>query len=655
MKIYQAYHRVSFIWPDGVKLEVVDSKAKGTGELEYITAFEGTAVYGERSVVSTSETVPPLSVWLDPEAVFFPFCLRENTAYEIDVFIPSSKEYCKQQALRSSNSVWPFVESRLEGHINITQPRLWGDVKEETRESTLIVSFVNMAEHVGVVNLSLLNEEHAVYFEVLSSKINYAEEFKALLDDLAQEHLHLVYQVDSPSSIHLRGNIEGDSDLTTILFHLRNVMAEKNLPEAMETIFNAPLSELVYEHDVISSSLVEDIDPIYLISEISELEVSRGGPLSRLMRGHSPINVPVQIENETRDTPENRYIKAFLLNLQELVFNLEQRLIQSDKKMALLQVRNWNQLIFDWLSSSLWNEVGSMEAFPSNSQRLQKSSGYRDVLIFDMQLTEGLSLPWSSIEQLSNNNILGDVRPVFELYEYWCFFVIRKILISLFGEEKNDASLLERNYAGLEVRLSRGVTSQLQFEYNDGASSATIILFYNRNFESGKSEEWGTWSGSYSTLFHPDISIAVVLPRQTHWLHFDAKYKLDVKSWRKAIENIQQEQIAVERRLEEMGKYKRADLYKMHCYRDAILGTRGAYLLYPGRRVDPANDDIFVRVGQGMEYASKIPSVGAFALCPGIESPEKQINNIEKFIGDTIFALINANVYQEEYGLNDLV
>lgn len=656
MQIHQAYHRISFIWPDGVKLEILDAKSEGSGLTEYIMTFEGAAVYGEKATSSTTEIVPALSIWNDPEAVFFPFCLRENTVYEVDVFIPGSREDCKQQATESSQrNVWPFIDQRLDGYINITQPRLWIDIEDNSQKYTLIVSFINLVEHVGVVNLSLLNEDHTVFFEVISSKINYAQEFKTLLDDLTKEHLSLVYQIDSPSGIHLRGHVDGDSDLSTILFHLRYVMAEKNLPEAIETILNNPLSKLIYEHEVIDSFDAAAVDPVYIASEISELEVRRGGPLERLMKGYTPVSFPVQIENETKDTPENRYVKAFLQNLQELLLSLEQKLVEGNKKIALVQVRVWNEMVFDWLSSSIWNEVGAMTGFPSNSQRLQKSSGYRDVLIFDMQLAEGLSLPWNNIEQLSKNNILGDVRPVFELYEYWCFFVIRRILTNLFGPEKDGISLFERNSSGLGVRLSRGLTSQLEFEYNDGIKTATIYLFYNRNFEPGEDDEWGVWAGSYSSLFHPDISVAVVLPRQSHWLHFDAKYKLDIKSWKKAFENIRQEQILAERRAEEMGKYKRADLYKMHCYRDAILGTRGAYLLYPGRKVEFTNDDIYVRMGHGLQTAGRIPSVGAFALCPGIDDHNKQLSNIEGFISNTILSLINADKYQEEYGLNDLV
>ena len=68
----------------------------------------------------------------------------------------------------------------------------------------------------------------------------------------------------------------------------------------------------------------------------------------------------------------------------------------------------------------------------------------------------------------------------------------------------------------------------------------------------------------------------------TH-IHFDAKYRVerlflsdgdmegDSDEWMSRIEEE-----------EERGMYRRADLLKMHAYKDAIRRTGGAYVLYPG-------------------------------------------------------------------------
>ena len=84
-------------------------------------------------------------------------------------------------------------------------------------------------------------------------------------------------------------------------------------------------------------------------------------------------------------------------------------------------------------------------------------------------------------------------------------------------------------------------------------------------------------------------------------IHFDAKYK---------IENLynlfQMKLILMTKKTDQRkGKYQRADLLKMHSYRDAIRRTGGAYILYPG-------DVTFNKFG----FHEIIPGLGAFPLRP---------------------------------------
>lgn len=60
-------------------------------------------------------------------------------------------------------------------------------------------------------------------------------------------------------------------------------------------------------------------------------------------------------------------------------------------------------------------------------------------------------------------------------------------------------------------------------------------------------------------------------------MNFDAKYRLERFQW---------EDAAQEGGAEASGQqaYRQDDLNKIHCYRDAILGTRGTYVLYAASR-----------------------------------------------------------------------
>lgn len=67
---------------------------------------------------------------------------------------------------------------------------------------------------------------------------------------------------------------------------------------------------------------------------------------------------------------------------------------------------------------------------------------------------------------------------------------------------------------------------------------------------------------SYSVKLRPDYTLSISFAEKTFLIHFDAKYKLDIKS----------------------EDYKNQDVVKMHSYKDAIEDTIAAYVLYPGRK-----------------------------------------------------------------------
>ncbi len=69
------------------------------------------------------------------------------------------------------------------------------------------------------------------------------------------------------------------------------------------------------------------------------------------------------------------------------------------------------------------------------------------------------------------------------------------------------------------------------------------------------------------------LSVRVLGSAQHHYLHFDAKYRLDLK-----------QTLADEPDEADTGSggSKREDLLKMHAYRDAIRGSAAAYVLFPG-------------------------------------------------------------------------
>ena len=93
------------------------------------------------------------------------------------------------------------------------------------------------------------------------------------------------------------------------------------------------------------------------------------------------------------------------------------------------------------------------------------------------------------------------------------------------------------------------------------------------------------------------------------------------------------------------GAYQRTDLLKMHTYRDAVLGSRGSYVLFPGDGVD---EEIFLRLpNERYPHSSfRIPSVGAFQLRPS--SVGTQSDRLRQFLALVLKEIADGRPYHEE-------
>ena len=135
------------------------------------------------------------------------------------------------------------------------------------------------------------------------------------------------------------------------------------------------------------------------------------------------------------------------------------------------------------------------------------------------------------------------------------------------------------------------------------------------------------------SIWPGDMASAEDAERQdliTH-IHFDAKYRVD-----NLIQEFQKngsDDLTHMKHEEERGTYKRADLLKMHAYKDAIKRSAGAYVLYPGTE----NPEPF------LNFHEIIPGLGAFAISPRND----RISPFLKFIDDVIENFLNRTSQRE--------
>jgi predicted component of viral defense system (DUF524 family) len=652
-------HRVRFSWDTDRHIELEWVKGRGL-PTPGLTSGPFSFVEEEGKPDQFALNGIPAICWRDDVAPLFEqFQLREHTEYFLDVTLPLGRAEAENQA--KGNPAWPFSR-RLASTFYSDPPRRW----RETASGAVVISGqLRLKNHAGILDLNT-DFNTPLMAEVVCRKIDYLTEFKALLDEVSNELAELLLQYDSPLSFSFNLSDLGSENDAALLFQMRHIMNPQNLPVAVDEVLARFHSRLT-EHLVIESiSAVQEPQVDALVDELDVSVLGQGGPLARLFRGYTPTEIAVVETEDSVDTSENRYVKYFLEECVLIAERLAVRLAVRKKPAAAREAQDWVVRLDEMLAHRLWLSVGTLRQFPSNSQVLHRRRGYREMLKFDLALRLSLELSWRRGDDFADG-LLGDVRPVNEIYEYWCFFVLRRILIGMCEVElPSNGSFIQLAADGLQVRLEKGRRSRISFLYRQTSTrSLQVCLFFNRRFKR-PSRALSSWDGSYTAHFDPDYSILLTVSRgderDRHWLHFDAKYRLESNE----VEELfaahdmpgssgsgDDEATAYDREIARL--HKRDDLFKMHTYRDGILSSRGAYILFPGVgteiRLSGTEQNLFVRHPTAFAGTPlhKFPGVGAFDLCPGHGDVQSSV--IEHFLKEFFEAVLDGNVYQEETGL----
>ncbi|MHB0997762.1 MAG: DUF2357 domain-containing protein [Armatimonadota bacterium] len=623
-------HSITFSWPGGRKLLIQTTDGEPTKPC--VTPLADNKYIEEIVPIAVPDLVrtPSLCYAPDPEGFYSSIRLRENTRYMLAVTVPTTRVEAERLLKNDSANrlTWPFVDTRLKTVVNFISSRFWQETIIDGVTFTTLVGYLNFLSFIGTANISL-DSEKPLIIEIASEKIDYYNDFKDLLAEIADNILDLLFEVDSVAGLSFPLNEPEVTSTAVTLFHLRRLMSPDKLPLAIETIIRNPNTRLIESTRYTPPAKIRNPIPEQVAQLGEQLNFVESGPLEELFRGHTPIRLPESIKYDTVDTPENRFVKAFLLDLSEMLYRLEIDLLKYNKKHSLLEVKNWKIIVDNWLDNQLWNDVGQLTHIPSNSQVLQKRVGYRDVLEIRGILDCGLRLPWDEGRMIAED--ICNIRPLYTLYEYWCFFVLREALRTVCGQEQCKLNSFYINVEGkLAINLKQGITSALDYTYIENGKTASIKLFYKRRFRKIGDDDA---EDSYSVTFDPDFSILVTVDNKRWWLHFDAKYRLDTLEWKSEVaEDSPSDEYNLERISDNRSDvYLKEDLYKMHTYHDAILGSLGAYIIYPGNGVEY---DIFIR-NRSHYYRNnhKIPSIGAFPLRPHLK--DAQIVSIVSFLKDS--------------------
>lgn len=491
----------------------------------------------------------------------------------------------------------------------------------------------NESRFIGILNFhsyvgkSFLDVEvngipsEVVPIEVRSKKIKYYEQYPQMIGDLSEVASGLIYEMDSPLYQNLGFYATKRETLYEDFMFLEYLFRPENFPSSYDYIVRNLYSLLVAYVEDVPSTFASNVGPTEMIDIISRPEhlyhttnPPQDWPDS--MGGYVPAVISQRFYQENIDTPENRLLKYFLESLDKVINQLLMSIDNNDGYIKD-QLLFYKRQVQDYLSDRWTSEVGRMDYLPLNSQVLQKKEGYRDIFKYFLNFELAFRLEWDEVE----DQIKGYERKLSELYEYWCYFKLVKVLDKLSGKKLSYNDLYTLNTDKWSIKVKKGINSVQKFILHIDNQEINTELMYNRLFSKN------TRFKSYSLPFRPDYTLLIEYDNDHYFVHFDAKYRSEgqVLAY---YDNIAQEQSnetdedhAIENEIdirefeeEAKRKFKYGDLYKMHTYKDAILKTEGAYVLYPG------DDCKIFRVNKN----KPIPSVGAFPLTPGKNGVEEE-------------------------------
>ncbi|MBF0595386.1 MAG: DUF2357 domain-containing protein [Candidatus Omnitrophica bacterium] len=455
-----------------------------------------------------------------------------------------------------------------------------------------------------------------VEFEIRSLKTDYRTDYRHMLADIAEHCVDLVMQCSSPVTQQFTPDYAGNPHTLYQQFSfVKSIVNSQEFRDAVQRIVTSPVSRWSEEEKSVDirKSARPDVSLIRQFASGKRRVVVNGllGGLASL-----PERVIVKDKTDTVDVPENRFVKYVLSEFRRFAGDVKSKMAGNSP-----EYRDAGSVEADLeriLQEPFFREISSLQALIINSPALQRREGYRDVLKAWYMFDTAAKLSWAGGEDVYD----AGKRDVAVLYEYWVFFELLMMARELFNMDFQVQDHLITTSNGLGLALKSG--SELPFEgrFNTGARKFNMKFWYNRVFGRRNYPGRGSWTREmrpdYTFSFWPDGVSEEQAEEQeliVH-IHFDAKYKVERIN---EILGDGEVDLDAEKIDQRKGTYKRADLLKMHAYKDAIRRTAGAYILYPGSEASDMRG-----------FHEILPGLGAFPLRPSASGTG--IDELKEFI-----------------------
>ena len=478
----------------------------------------------------------------------------------------------------------------------------------------ILAGFINYKNEIGRSEIQIIykvDKETRAFrfgFEVLSTKLDYHEHWRAIVEDIEREYRML-------SLDYMRRTFHGFSpdqngEHPDIVWWSVFEGEQQKFIKACKSIIDRPRHRLHSEE-------------VYLRAD--KLKQTPHNIENRLAEHRKEPAYLYRVEQHilSNDTQENRFLKFALHQISKRYEDLRQRIeavktASGTMKSAMLAT---SETLKRLQHHPFFRTIGRFKGISQESMVLQKATGYSQVYRTWNLLRRAYSLN-DGLYRLQTKDIAT-------LYEIWCFIEVSHIVkaqLHLDDEDVEHRNRMEMNGI-FSWELGKGEHSRILFR-KDGVELAELV--YNPKNADTENDNVGMKDLVVPTVPQkPDIVLQLTKNDLQQGMKmtylFDAKYRIDGKD--KGVD------VPPEDAINQMHRYRDAIYYKDYDANALKKEVIGGFILFPG---DGEPNDVAV---SKFYKTIKEVNIGAFPLRP------KDVEN-RKLLENFIDELIHTKSYE---------
>lgn len=478
----------------------------------------------------------------------------------------------------------------------------------------ILAGFINYKNEIGRSEIQIIykvDKETRTFrfgFEVLSTKLDYHEHWRTIVEDIEREYRML-------SLDYMRRTFHGFSpdqngEHPDIVWWSVFEGEQQKFIKACKSIIDRPRHRLHGEEVYLRADKLKQT-PHYIENKLAE------------HRKEPAYLYRVKQHILSNDTQENRFLKFALHQISKRYEDLRQRIeavktASDTMKSAMLAT---SETLKRLQHHPFFRTIGRFKGISQESMVLQKATGYSQVYRTWNLLRRAYSLN-DGLYRLQTKDIAT-------LYEIWCFIEVSHIVkaqLHLVDEDVEHRNRMEMNGI-FSWELGKGEHSRILFR-KDGVELAELV--YNPKNTDKENDNVGMKDLVVPTVPQkPDIVLQLTKNDLQQGMKmtylFDAKYRIDGKD--KGVD------VPPENAINQMHRYRDAIYYKDYDANALKKEVIGGYILFPG---DGEPNDVAV---SKFYKTIKEVNIGAFPLRP------KDVEN-RKLLENFIDELIHTKSYE---------